>query len=58
MIKGGFPARYGGRTSSVLNMKMKEGNLKKYNTEGSIGLIASRLLDEGPIKKRQISVYD
>lgn len=51
MIKGGFPARYGGRTSSVLNMKMKEGNLKKYNTEGSIGLIASRLLVEGPIKK-------
>lgn len=51
MIKGGFAARYGGRTSSVLNMKMKEGNLKKYNTEGSIGLIASRLLDEGPIKK-------
>jgi outer membrane cobalamin receptor len=33
MIKGGFPARYGGRTSSVLNMKMKEGNLKKYNGE-------------------------
>lgn len=33
MIKGGFPARYGGRTSSVLNIKMKEGNLKKYNGE-------------------------
>lgn len=51
MIKGGFPARYGGRTSSVLDMRMKEGNMKKYNIEGSIGLISSKLLVEGPIKK-------
>ena len=51
MVKGGFPARYGGRTSSVLDMRMKEGNTKKYNVEGSIGLISSKLLVEGPIKK-------
>ena len=51
MIKGGFPARYGGRTSSVLDMRMKEGNLNKYNVEGSIGLISSKVLVEGPIKK-------
>jgi hypothetical protein len=51
MVKGGFPARYGGRTSSVLDMRMKEGNLKKYNIEGSVGLISSKLLIEGPIKK-------
>ena len=51
MVKGGFPARYGGRTSSVLDMRMKEGNLKKYNVEGSVGLISSKILVEGPIKK-------
>ncbi len=51
LIKGGFPARYGGRVSSVLDMRMKEGNTKKYNVEGSVGLIASRILVEGPIIK-------
>jgi outer membrane cobalamin receptor len=55
LIKGGFPARYGGRASSVLDMRMKEGNMKKYNVEGSLGLISSRLLVEGPIKKDKTS---
>jgi hypothetical protein len=55
LIKGGFPARYGGRASSVLDMRMKEGNMKKYNIEGSLGLISSRLLVEGPIKKDKTS---
>jgi hypothetical protein len=55
MIKGGFPPRYGGRASSVLDMRMKEGNLKHYNVEGSLGLISSRLLVEGPIKKDKTS---
>jgi hypothetical protein len=50
LIKGGFPARYGGRISSVLDMRMKEGNTKRYNIEGSVGLIASRILVEGPIR--------
>ncbi len=51
LIKGGFPARYGGRVSSVLDMRMKEGNTKQYNIEGSVGLIASRILIEGPLIK-------
>ena len=51
LTKGGFPARYGGRVSSVLDMRMKEGNNQKFNVEGSIGIIASRLLVEGPINK-------
>ena len=55
LIKGGFPSRYGGRVSSVLDMRMKEGNMKRYNVEGSLGLISSRLLVEGPIKKDKTS---
>lgn len=55
LTKGGFPSRYGGRVSSVLDMRMKEGNMKKYNVEGSLGLISSRLLVEGPIKKDKTS---
>jgi hypothetical protein len=53
--KGGFPSRYGGRASSVIDMRMKEGNTKHYNLEGSIGIIASRLLLEGPIIKDKTS---
>jgi outer membrane receptor for ferrienterochelin and colicin len=55
LIKGGFPSRYGGRASSVLDIRMKEGNLKDFNVEGSVGVIASRLLVEGPIKKDKTS---
>ncbi len=51
LIKGGMPAKYGGRLSSVLDITMKEGNMKEYHAEGGIGLIASRLTVEGPIKK-------
>ncbi len=51
LIKGGMPAQYGGRLSSVLDVSMKEGNNKKFQTEGGIGLIASRLSVQGPIKK-------
>lgn len=51
LIKGGMPANYGGRLSSVVDVSMKEGNMKKYHAEGGIGLIASRLTVEGPIKK-------
>lgn len=49
LIKGGFPARYGGRLSSVLEINLKEGNQKKFKGQGSIGLIASKLTLEGPI---------
>ncbi len=55
LIKGGFPARYGGRLSSVLDIRMKEGNMKKIKGEGSIGLISSKLTIEGPIIKDKTS---
>lgn len=51
LIKGGAPANYGGRLSSVVDVSMKEGNMKKYHAQGGIGLIASRLTLEGPLKK-------
>ncbi len=51
LIKGGMPAQYGGRLSSVLDISMKEGNMKKFKVNGGIGLISSRLTVEGPIKK-------
>ncbi len=49
LIKGGMPANYGGRTSSVLDITMKEGNAKEFHGQGGIGLISSRLTLEGPI---------
>ncbi len=55
LFKGGIPARYGGRLSSVLDIYQKEGNSKKFQTTGGIGLVASRLLLEGPIKKEKSS---
>jgi len=51
LYKGGFPAEYGGRVSSVLDIRMKEGNKKEFHGKGSIGLVASKLTFEGPIKK-------
>lgn len=55
LVKGGFPARYGGRLSSVVDINMKEGNKNKLHGEGGIGLIASRLTLEGPIQKGKSS---
>lgn len=55
LIKGGFPARYGGRLSSVLDISLKEGNMKEFKGSGSIGLIASKLTLEGPIVKDKTS---
>ncbi|SDA79883.1 Outer membrane receptor for ferrienterochelin and colicins [Algoriphagus alkaliphilus] len=55
LIKGGFPARFGGRLSSVIDISMKEGNMKEFKGEGSIGLIASKITLEGPIKKDKTS---
>lgn len=52
LVKGGFPARYGGRLSSVIDIRMKEGNSKKLQGEGSVGLIASRLTIEGPVNDK------
>ena len=49
LYKGGIPARYGGRVSSVLDIYQREGNSKKLKVNGGIGALASRLLVEGPI---------
>jgi hypothetical protein len=51
LLKGSIPAEYGGRASSVLDIRMKEGNLKEYQTTGNVGLISSNLSFEGPIKE-------
>jgi hypothetical protein len=55
LIKGGMPAQYGGRLSSVLDVAMKDGNVNKFQVDGGIGLIASRLSLQGPIKKEKAS---
>lgn len=51
LYKGGIPARYGGRASSVLDIYQKDGNSKEFHANGGIGLISSRLLLEGPLVK-------
>ncbi len=51
LIKGGMPANYGGRMSSVLEVHMNEGNNKKFKIKGGLGVISSRLTIEGPLKK-------
>ena len=53
LYKGGMPSQYGGRTSSVLDIKMLDGNDKKYHVGGGIGIISSRLSIEGPIVKNK-----
>ena len=55
LIKGGFPARYGSRLSSVLDIRMKEGNMKKLSIQGSIGLLSSKISIEAPIIKNRLS---
>jgi hypothetical protein len=51
LIKGGMPAQYGGRLSSVLNISMRDGNYQEHHASGGIGLISTRLTAEGPLKK-------
>lgn len=55
LYKGGIPANFGGRISSVLDIYQKEGNNKEYHVNGGIGAISSRLLVEGPIVKEKSS---
>jgi hypothetical protein len=55
LYKGGIPARFGGRLSSVLEIYQKEGNSKNFELNGGIGLLASRLMAEGPIVKDKTS---
>lgn len=55
LIKGGIPARYGGRISSVLDIRMKEGNSKEFAAQGGVGTIFSRVAVEAPIVKDKAS---
>ena len=55
IYKGGLPAQYGGRLSSVLDVRQLEGNSKKLGVKGGIGLLSSRLTVEGPIQKDKTS---
>ncbi|MCF6404714.1 TonB-dependent receptor [Chitinophaga filiformis] len=55
LLKGGFPAEYGGRTSSVLDIRMKDGNNQNFNVNGGISNVFSRLSLEGPIRKDESS---
>jgi len=55
LYKGGGPATYGGRVSSVLNVNLRNGNAKEFQANGGIGLVSSRLTIEGPIKKERTS---
>jgi len=55
LYKGGIPARYGGRVSSVLDIYQRDGNKKEFSGIGGVGLVASRLLLEGPIEKDKSS---
>ena len=55
LYKGGFPAEYGGRLSSVVDVKMSNGNMRKFSGAGGLGIISSRLTLEGPIIKDKAS---
>jgi hypothetical protein len=56
LYKGGIPAQYGGRASSVMDVRMRNGNMKEWNISGGLGLISSRLTVEGPIVKDKGSI--
>ena len=51
MYKGGFPSQYGGRISSVMDIRMKDGDMQKFHVDGGIGLLSSHLTIQGPLKK-------
>ncbi|CAN5276216.1 TonB-dependent receptor [soil metagenome] len=55
LYKGGIPSNYGGRLSSVLDVRQREGNMKNFTGNGGIGIISSRLNLEGPLKKDKSS---
>jgi len=55
LLKGSIPAEYGGRASSVLDIRMKEGNLKNFGVTGNLGLISSNLTVEGPLVREKSS---
>lgn len=56
LVKGGFPARYGGRLSSVIGIDMKEGDVNQWHGEANLGLVAAKVFFEGPIIKERTSL--
>ncbi len=57
VYKGDFPANYGGRLSSHIDIRTKDGNMNRFGVDGSVGLLSSRLSVEGPIRKDRISFF-
>jgi ferric enterobactin receptor len=57
LYRGGVPAQYGGRASSVLDIKLKDANAQKFSVQGGIGVVASRLIVEAPIIKDKLSFF-
>ncbi|MAO46570.1 MAG: hypothetical protein CL823_05405 [Crocinitomicaceae bacterium] len=55
LTKGGYPARYGGRLSSILEIHMKDGNMKEYHVDGTVSIISSKLTVEGPLIEDKVS---
>jgi hypothetical protein len=55
LIKGGFPAEFGGRLSSILDIQMKDGDKNRFHTEGGIGLLSDNLTVQGPLQKNKSS---
>lgn len=55
LYTGGFPAQYGGRISSVLDIRTREGNMQEFHGAGGVGLLTSRLTLEGPLAKDKVS---
>jgi hypothetical protein len=55
LVKGGFPAHYGSRLSSVLDIRMKEGNMREFAVQGTVGLLSSKISVEGPIIENKMS---
>lgn len=55
LIKGGFPAQFGGRLSSILDIQMKDGDKKHFHTEGGIGLLSANITLQGPLQKEKSS---
>lgn len=57
LVKGGYPARYGGRLASVFDVHMREGNMKKFHGEASVSLLTAKVSLEGPIKPDTTSFF-
>ncbi len=57
LYKGDLPANFGGKIASVLDLRARDGDMKQWGVEGSLGMVAGRLAVEGPIKKDKSSVY-